>query len=314
MVVQHQRWRGQSLMLRALRTGDLASLVDLLDSGLDCDQTFSIGGWSRPAVCIAVEQGHTELVSELCRRRCSLSVQDQAGLTPLQLAASLGLTATVRLLLANRADVDVVSGPRAQTALHLATAGSHQDVLHLLLETPGCQVDRRDSEGRTSLMYAAHRGSLEIIRTLLRYRARTDLRDRRGNTALLLHCSSLQVNISILDLLSGPGLPGLPDLPNRDGWWPLLVLVSGAQPQHNKEEAVRCLLGRGADVNMRTFRGPVLHTALVNRNWEVCSLLVRAGAEVSTESLYLALLSANTQLANIFLAAGAPCSLNTSQR
>ena len=55
MVIQ-ERWRAQSLMLRALRAGDLASLVDLLDSGLDCDQTFSIGGGPRPAICLALEQ------------------------------------------------------------------------------------------------------------------------------------------------------------------------------------------------------------------------------------------------------------------
>ena len=275
MVVQHQeRWRAQSLMLRALRTGDLASLVALLDSGLDCDQTFYIGGWSRPALCVAVEQGHTSLVSELCRRRCSVSVLDQSGLSPLQLAASLGLTSIVEILLGQ-----------------------------------GCEVDRQDNQGRTSLMYAAQLGNVEIVKTLLRHRARRDLRDLRGNTALLFHCSSLQVNTSLLEILSGPGLI---DLPNRDGLWPLLVLVSAALPHHNKEDAVRCLLARGADVNMRGQT--VLHTALANRNWEVCSLLVRAGAEVSTESLYLALLSGNTALANIFLAAGAPCSLNSLQR
>ena len=276
MEVQQQRWRAQSLMLRALRTGDLASLVALLDSGLDCDQTFSIGGWSRPALCIAVEQGHTGLVAELCRRRCSVSVLDQAGLSPLQLAASLGMTRMVEILLEN-----------------------------------GCEVDRQDNEGRTSLMYAASLGSVEIVETLLRSRARRDLTDLRGNTALLFHCSSLQVNTSLLDILAGPGLI---DLPNRDGWTPLLVLVSAAQPRHNKQGAVRCLLGRGADVNMRTFQGPVLHTALANRNWELCRLLVRAGAVVTTESLYLALLSGNTHMANILLAAGAPCSLNTAQR
>ena len=98
MVIQ-QRWRAQSQMLRALRAGDLASLVDLLDSGLDCDQTFSMGGWSRPALCVAVEAGHTALCAELIRRHCSLSNLDQAGLTPLQLAASRGHATILQLLL-----------------------------------------------------------------------------------------------------------------------------------------------------------------------------------------------------------------------
>ena len=58
MVVLQQRWRAQSAMLRAVRTGDLPLLVRLLDSdlGLDCDMAFSIGGAERPAICLALEQ------------------------------------------------------------------------------------------------------------------------------------------------------------------------------------------------------------------------------------------------------------------
>ena len=58
MVVLQQRWRAQSAMLRALRGGDLALLVTLLDSdlGLDCDMAFSISGAQRPAICLALEQ------------------------------------------------------------------------------------------------------------------------------------------------------------------------------------------------------------------------------------------------------------------
>lgn len=313
MVVQ-QRWRAECLMLRAVRSGDLASLVALLDSGLDCDQRFSIGGCSRPALCVAVEQGHTAIVSELCRRRCSLSVTDQGGLSPLQLAASLGLTEILQVLLANRAELESPTWPGGETALHLATAGSHHHTVRVLLEL-GARVDRRDSLGRTSLMLAAHQGSLHTVQTLLSFGARRDLRDSGGNTALLLHCTSPQVNPSLLDLLAGPGLT---DLPNREGSWPLLLLLlSSAPPHHNTEEAVRCLLARGADVNLTSSQGPrvsLLQAALSRRRWGVCRLLVRAGARVTTESLYLALLSGNTELAHIFLAAGAPCSLNSLQR
>ena len=62
MVVLQQRWRAQSAMLRAVRSGDLMELVRLLDQGLDCDQTFSIGGGPRPAICLALEQVILETV------------------------------------------------------------------------------------------------------------------------------------------------------------------------------------------------------------------------------------------------------------
>jgi len=286
MVIVQQRWRHQSLMLRAVRTGDLASLVTLLDSGMDCDQTFSMGGWARPALCLALEHGHTKLVSELCRRRCSVSVVDQGGLSPLQLAASLGLSQIVSVLLSNRAEVDSVLGDTGETALHLATAQAHQDTVRLLLEA-GAGVDRQNKEGRTCLMYAARQGNTQLVKIFVRAGARRDLTDLRGNTALLLHCSSLDLSPQLLDVLITPGLP---DLPNRDGCWPLVALL--CSDHHNREQAVRCLLNRGAQVNLRTEQTDHLHTT----------------------PLYLSLLLGNTHMANIFLAAGAVCRLNSRQR
>ena len=278
MVIVQQRWRHQSLMLRAVRRGDLASLVSLLDSGLDCDQTFSLGGWRRPAVCLALELGHVKLVAELCRRRCSVSVLDQGGLTPLMLAASLGLTEIVEVLLYNRAEVDSVVGDTGETALHLATAGSFHHTARLLLEH-GAAVNKQDKEGRTSLMYAAMQGNLELVKTLVEHGARRDLRDISGSTALLLYCTSRQVSLPLLHLLSSPTSV---NIPNKAGWGPLVSLVSS--DHHNKEEAVLCLLNSGADVKVRP------------------------------SPLDLALLRGDTDLASVLLAAGATCSLSSSQR
>ena len=55
---------------------------------------------------ILLIKGHTKIVEELCKRRCSVSMIDQGGLTPIHLAASLGKTEIVHILLENRADID----------------------------------------------------------------------------------------------------------------------------------------------------------------------------------------------------------------
>ena len=282
MVIVQQRWRHQSAMLRAVRTGDLTSLVPLLDAGMDCDQTFFVGGWRRPSLCLALELGHVEIVTELCRRRCSVSILDHGGLTPLHLASSLGLTEIVEVLLRNRADVDSVMTDTGETALHLATAGSYHHTVRVLLEK-GATADKQNKEGRTSLMYAAKQGSQEIVVTLLEFGARRDLRDISGNTALLLYSHSRDISLRLLDLLSSPSMV---NLPNKAGWWPLVALLSS--DHENKKEALLCLLNRGGDSELKTKTWP--------------------------GPLYVSLLRGDKDLANILLRGGSECNLTTSQR
>jgi len=317
MVVLQQRWRAQCAMLRAVRAGDLSLLTKLLDSdlGLDCDMAFSISGAQRPAICLAIEQGHVKLVEELCQRRCSVSVFDKGGMTPLHLASSLGHTEIVELLLENRADIDMVTVATGETALHLATSGGHIATVKLLLER-GAAVNKATNEGKTCLMVAARSGSLEIARLLVTAGAKRAMTDIRGNTALLLHCSGLGVNPAMLETLATNTVI---DTSNWDGWWPLLAIVSGNH--HNKSEAVCCLLRAGADVNTVTSLGySALHTALHYSLPDIALLLVRAGADVTSQDflgnspLSLALAHQDLHMASILAAAGAPCHLTSSQR
>lgn len=86
-------------------------------------------------------QGHLAVLEELCRRRCSLAVRDQAGLCPLHLAASLGRPRLVAALLRHRADLAAVTRDQeGLTALHLATRHQHADTVRLLLER-GAEVN-----------------------------------------------------------------------------------------------------------------------------------------------------------------------------
>ena len=74
---------------------------------------------------------------------------------------------------------------------------------------------------------AARSGSLEIARLLVAAGARRGMTDIRGNTALLLHCSSLGVTPAMLETLTTNSVI---DTANWDGWWPLLAIVSGERP------------------------------------------------------------------------------------
>jgi len=302
-------------MLRSIRSGDHSELVRLLDQGMDCDQTFAISGSHRSALCLALEQGHTKIVEELCKRRCSVSMIDQGGLTPIHLAASLGKTEIVHILLENRADIDACAISTGDTALHMASSANHLDTVTLLLQK-GANVNKQNNEGQTCLMQAARNCHSNICNLLLSFGARKSVSDIRGNTALLLYCNNAKVSTSMIEMLSSPIVM---DKINWDGWWPLLAVLSGSH--QNKIETMRCLVRKGADVNVVSSLGTTaLHTALYYNYWETARFLIRAGADATRTDylgntpLSLALSYNNLEMANIIIAAGAPCHIAQQHR
>jgi len=311
MVAMHKSWQKQCLMLSALRSGDTTMLCSLLDSGLDCDQTFRLSGSDRPAVCLAVERGHVLAVQELCARRCSTSALDSGGLTPLHLAASLGYAEIAQLLIRNRAEVTSSAPAGGDTPLHLAAAGNHHQVVQLLLDE-GAGVDVPNADGKTSLMYAAAKGHYAIVETLLAHGAKPGSVDKAGNSALLLHCCSAWLNAGIVELLS-PSLAVI-NTSNTRGSYPVLEIVrSHTEQRHCALVAIARL---GADLNVTSALGATpLHIASSSKDWCSAQILVRAGAGLDHEDhlghvpLYHALAQENFLLAGLMVAAGANCSV-----
>ena len=303
-------------MLSALRSGDTALLCSLLDLGLDCDLTFRLGGWSRPAVCLAVERGHVKLVEELCARRCSTSALDSGGLTPLHLAASLGYADIARMLIANRADVSSGSPLGGDTPLHLASAGNHQTVVRLLLEQ-GAAVDHPNDDGKTSLMYAAAKGYHRIAQILLEFGADPETFDLVGNSALQLHCSSAWLSAELVVILSSS--QRVINRRNQQGSYPVLEIVKSYTDQ--KHQALVAIANLGADLNVASVLGATpLLTACSIKDWCSARILVRAGAELDYEDnlghipLFHALMHDNYLLAGLMVAAGARCCLASTQQ
>ena len=105
------------------------------------------------------------------------------GFTPLQLASFFGHPDAVRLLLDRGAGVGTVSANSSRLqALHSAAAGSHGEVVSLLLDA-GADPDARQQGGFTPLMAAAAGGDEILVQRLLDRGANPDTKNYDGKDA-----------------------------------------------------------------------------------------------------------------------------------
>ncbi len=98
-------------------------------------------------------------------------------------AAAFGHAGLVQLLAARGAHLDARGSRAGRTALQLAAANDHSDVVEALIER-GAQINAQDLEGASALMLAAEKGHTAIVQQLLRAGADPALRSHRGETAL----------------------------------------------------------------------------------------------------------------------------------
>ncbi|XP_054550799.1 ankyrin repeat domain-containing protein 26 isoform X7 [Talpa occidentalis] len=119
------------------------------------------------------------------------------------------------------------------TALHLACANGHREVVTLLVERK-CLLNLCDSENRTALMKAVQCQQEECAAILLEHGADPDLVDMDGNTAL--HYAVRGQNAAIVAKLLAHNADV--EARNKDNLTPLLLALS-----ENKQQMVE-LLGR----------------------------------------------------------------------
>ncbi|XP_037086701.1 ankyrin repeat domain-containing protein 50-like [Pollicipes pollicipes] len=230
----------EALLLSAAQQGD-SSLVTLLlrRRRVSCECVDDAG---QSPLTVAARHGHADVVSTLLEAGCDADRPDADGWTPLRSAAWAGHTPTVQLLLTAGAAVDSVDAER-RTALRAAAWAGHDDIVSALLAA-GAAVNGDDREGRTALIAAAYMGHVEIVQRLLDGGADINHADADGRTAL-------SVAALCVPACEGAG------------------------------RVVALLLERGADVNHQDKEGmtPLLVAAFEGHR-DVCELLLEADADV----------------------------------
>ncbi|KAM3674420.1 ankyrin repeat domain-containing protein 26 [Ammospiza maritima maritima] len=159
-----------------------------------------------------------------------------------------------------------------RTALHLACANGHVDVVTFLVENK-CKLNLFDNDNRSPLMKAVQCQQEKCVAILLEHGADPNLADADGNTAL--HLAVLSGNTAVAGLLLQHDANI--DAQNKEGCTPLILAIS----EHHGE-IMEFLLKKGADVHARDQceRTPLM-TAASGGELNVIKVLLRYGADVS---------------------------------
>uniref|UniRef100_A0AAQ4QD78 Ankyrin repeat domain 44 n=1 Tax=Gasterosteus aculeatus aculeatus TaxID=481459 RepID=A0AAQ4QD78_GASAC len=245
--------------------GHPQALEVLLQREREVDQGDEAG---RTPLALAALRGHAECVHTLLGKGASpRSTDTQYGRNAVHLAVMNGHTTCVRLCWMNR----------TVTPLMLAVAGGHVDAVSLLLERDA-SVNLASHHGLTALHLGLLCGQEECIQCLLEQEASVLLGDSRGRTAIHLaaargHASWLCELLSIA--CSEP--PALPPLRDHSGYTPLHWACyyghEGCVEVLLEQKGCRCI-----DGNPFT----PLHCAVVNDHEPCAALLMEAmGSDIA---------------------------------
>ncbi|KAK1067124.1 palmitoyltransferase akr1 [Friedmanniomyces endolithicus] len=169
-------------LMQLARLGELRSIQRLFDSGTYNAKSTDEQGIS--ALHWAAINGHHALCHFLIQSGADVNARGgDAQATPVLWASKRCHLQVVSLLLANGAD-PLLKDDQGYNLLHSATLDGNIYQLILLLHQPNLSVDVPDSQGHTSLMWAAYKGFGACVDILLRWGADVQSVDEMGFTAL----------------------------------------------------------------------------------------------------------------------------------
>ncbi|KAK3075748.1 palmitoyltransferase akr1 [Teratosphaeriaceae sp. CCFEE 6253] len=169
-------------LMQLARLGELRSIQRLFDSGKFNAKSTDEQGIT--ALHWAAINGHYALCHFLIQSGADVNARGgDAQATPVLWASKRCHLRVVSLLLANVAD-PLLKDDQGYNLLHSATLDGNVFQLVLLLHQPDLSVDVPDSQGHTSLMWAAYKGFGACVDVLLRWGADVHAVDEMGFTAL----------------------------------------------------------------------------------------------------------------------------------
>eukprot|EP00904_Undaria_pinnatifida_P013533 jgi/Undpi1/930/HiC_scaffold_10.g04394.m1 len=250
--------------------------------------------------------GCADLVRLLCSAGVEVDRASDEGKTALHCCMShADTTAAVEVLLEYGADVNRSYGPSNRTALHVASANGHHELVRLVCRA-GARIEQVGTEGAAPLHLAAAFGGTEAVTALLECGADVNcVTEKYGFTPLHIAAKGGSAELVRVMCAAGAKVDAIPS----DGLTALCYAVHFG----NVSVAAALLVG-GAEVDRVDAHGKTaLHWSISSDSSAAAvSTLLNAGADVDRPSghklrtaLHLAALLGRTEPARVLCAGGA---------
>ncbi|XP_062379878.1 ankyrin repeat and KH domain-containing protein 1-like isoform X2 [Sardina pilchardus] len=188
-----------------------------------------------------------------------------------------GLSPPSALPLYPSVDIDAHTESNHDTALTLACAGGHEELVSVLIAR-GANIEHRDKKGFTPLILAATAGHVGVVEVLLVKGADIEAQsERTKDTPLSLACSGGRQEVVELLLLRGANK----EHRNVSDYTPLSLAASGGYVN-----IIKILLNAGAEINSRTGSklgiSPLMLAAM-NGHVPAVKLLLDMGSDINAQ-------------------------------
>ncbi|XP_034409004.1 inversin isoform X2 [Cyclopterus lumpus] len=252
-----------------------ASATQTVRCILEAAPTESLLNWQdyegRTPLHFSVADGNEAVVEVLTSYEgCNVTAYDNLFRTPLHWAALLGHARIVHLLLERNTSGTIPSDSQGATPLHYGAQSNNAETVGVFLSHPSVK-DEPDLEGRTAFMWAAGKGSDDVICTMLALTPHIDINmaDKYGGTAL--HAASLSGHVSTVKLLLERG--AMVDSLDVMKHTPLFRAC-----EMGHRDVILTLIKGSARVDLVDVDGhTALHWAALGGNAEVCQILMENG-------------------------------------
>ena len=146
--------------------GNVDKLKKLIDYGVDLESLIFLDGYTTPLMSF-IKNNYTECAKELIAAKINVGFKDLYGQNALMVAADVGSTELVKLLLREGIDVNVnAQDNNGDTALNKAIKSESVDIVRLLMKA-GADPSIENSDGKSASMIAKEIGNTEVIEVLV---------------------------------------------------------------------------------------------------------------------------------------------------
>jgi ankyrin repeat protein len=257
LLVSVVRGAGDSIVIKAVKAGDLATVKKLIAARADVNAR---GGDGSTALLWAAHRSDVEMAKALIAAGAKPDLPNNYGVTPLLDASRTGDVSMMELLLKAGADAKRTH-TEGETPLMAASRTGNVPAVRLLLDS-GAAVNAVDAfQKESALMWASAEGHIDIVDMLLKAGA---------NANLQAHVTSITERKNA-------------DHPT--GGFTALMWAA----RNGYEDVLRRLVHAGADLNLKNGdNASAAMVAMYNDRFDLAKVIWDLGADVNDGSLYTA--------------------------